>query len=60
MKAKTKLILRAGLALLAASTSATWCLLAASNAQPIVDPENRISFACMTNQMEQSLLPNEK
>ena len=38
MKAKTKLILRAGLALLAASISATWCLLAASNAQPIVDP----------------------
>ena len=38
MKTKTKLILRAGLALLAASISATWCLLAASNAQPIVDP----------------------
>ncbi len=38
MKPKTKLILRAGLALLAASISATWCLLAASNSQPIVDP----------------------
>jgi len=38
MKTKTKLILRAGLGLLAASISATWCLLAASNAQPIVDP----------------------
>jgi hypothetical protein len=38
MKAKTKLILRAGLALVAASISATWCLLAASNAQTIVDP----------------------
>jgi hypothetical protein len=38
MKTKTKLILRAGLALLAASVSATWCLLAASNAQPVVDP----------------------
>src|SRR5256885_263344 len=37
MKPKTKLILRAGLALLAASISATWCLLAASNSQPIVD-----------------------
>ncbi len=37
MKTKTKLMLRAGLALLAASISATWCLLAASNAQPIVD-----------------------
>ena len=36
MKPKTKLILRASLALLAASISATWCLL--SNAQPIVDP----------------------
>ena len=38
MKPKTKLILRGGLALLAASISATWCLLAASNSQPIVDP----------------------
>jgi hypothetical protein len=36
MKPKTKLILRGGLALLAASISATWCLL--GNAQPIVDP----------------------
>jgi hypothetical protein len=41
MKTKTKLILRAGLALLAASISATWCLMAASNAQPIVDPAKR-------------------
>ena len=30
--------MRAGLALLGASISATWCLLAASNAQPIVGP----------------------
>ena len=38
MKAKTKLILRAGSALLVASISATWCLLAASNLHPIADP----------------------
>jgi hypothetical protein len=43
MKTKTKLILRVGLALLAASISATWCLLAASNAQPIVDPVRQMA-----------------
>lgn len=36
MKTKSKLILRASLALLAASIGATWCLLAPTNAKPVV------------------------
>jgi hypothetical protein len=33
-----KMMIRAGVALVAASVGATWCLFAASNTQPIVDP----------------------
>jgi CubicO group peptidase (beta-lactamase class C family) len=32
----------------------------AGGSQVFADPENRISFAYVMNQMEQSLLPNEK
>jgi CubicO group peptidase (beta-lactamase class C family) len=32
----------------------------AGGSHPFADPENRISFAYLMNQMEQSLLPNEK
>ena len=32
----------------------------AGGSHAFVDPENRISFAYVMNQMEQSLLPNEK
>src|SRR5690348_14390861 len=34
----TKTAIRAGIALVAASLGATWCLFAASSAQPLVDP----------------------
>jgi len=43
MKTKTKLILRAGLALLAVSISATWCLLAASNTGPGVNASENVT-----------------
>jgi CubicO group peptidase (beta-lactamase class C family) len=32
----------------------------AGGSNAFADPENRISFAYVMNQMEQSLLPNEK
>src|SRR6266487_6933791 len=39
----TKLTLRAAIALLAASASGAWCLLAMSNTGPIVNPSKNIT-----------------
>ena len=35
-------------------------LIGAGGSHAFVDPENKIAFAYVMNQMEQSLLPNEK
>src|SRR5438094_438943 len=40
----TKLTVRAAIVLVAASTSATWCLFAMSNTVPIVDPSKGIKI----------------